>query len=311
MAAFDSTAGGEVARGQKGHSDVYLDAGTGGFYYIDRDDYIATHDARGELLHLLGARLLEQYDRLAIWREADAYLIASRSWGNPPRGKGYLWAVEKVRLGDTSKMDDQKVLKDRKREGLVSQRVETLVRPPRDGNVAVLATRDRFYLMDDRLKVTEAITGEFVPLSVSLDDAGRIHALVRSGEQGRFWILTKAGERLLDMPVPLPPDTFPPPPVIGRSGRVYLLLPGEVVAVEFGRVAWREPVDAAPVATVGGDGRLVAAVGASVIGFDLLRNRTVLASFPGEELRTPPVLDAHGRLYVASERRLYCLSATR
>ena len=48
---------------------------------------------------------------------------------------------------------------------MVSQPVETLARPPRDGTVAVLATTDRFYFMDDRLNVIRAITGEFQPLS--------------------------------------------------------------------------------------------------------------------------------------------------
>src|SRR5262249_17793305 len=116
---------------------------------------------------------------------------------------------------------------------------------------------------------------------------------------------------LADIPMPLPPDTYPPPPVIERSGRVYLLLPGEIVAIESGKIAWRDRVEGAPLATVGSDGRLVAAVGASVIAFDAEGKRTVLATMPGEQLRTPPVLDALGRLYVASERKIYCLGASR
>jgi len=102
---------------------------------------------------------------LAIWRQNSKYFVVTRSWGKPPRGKGYLWAVEKLDLGDTSKIDFQKVLNDKRREAMVSQPVETLARPPRDGTVAVLATTDRFYFMDDRLNVIRAITGEFQPLS--------------------------------------------------------------------------------------------------------------------------------------------------
>ncbi|PYS40748.1 MAG: hypothetical protein DMG14_09570 [Acidobacteria bacterium] len=306
---FASATGQEIGRGQKGHSDVYLDAATGEFYYIDRDDYIATHNARGELLHLCAARLLEQYDRLAIWRQNSKYFVVTRSWGKPPRGKGYLWAVEKLDLGDTSKIDFQKVLNDKRREAMVSQPVETLARPPRDGTVAVLATTDRFYFMDDRLNVIRAITGEFQPLSLSLDDTGRLYVLVRSSGEGRFWIVTREGARLLDLAVPLGQDTFPPPPIIDRSGRAYLLLPGEVLALDAtGEIAWREKVEGTLFATLTADGTLVAAVGPNVLAFDAEGKQRILATVADDALRTPPVLDARGRLYVSSEHHLYCLN---
>ena len=192
---------------------------------------------------------------------------------------------------------------------MVSQPVETLARPPRDGTVAVLATTDRFYFMDDRLNVIRAITGEFQPLSLSLDDTGRLYVLVRSGGEGRFWIVTREGARLLDLAVPLGPDTFPPPPIIDRSGRAYLLLPGEVLALDAtGEIAWREKVEGTLFATLTADGTLVAAVGPNVLAFDAEGKQRILATVADEALRTPPVFDARGRLYVSSEHHLYCLN---
>jgi hypothetical protein len=174
-------------------------------------------------------------------------------------------------------------------------------------NTLVLALKDRIQLVDLHLKIQAELTGDFEPLAMSLDETGRLYLIVMSEGGRNLWVITPKGERVLSMR--LPPQTVSTPPIVGYDHRIYLTEGGRLLAISpEGKTLWENPlaghVGGAIVTT---DDQLIVAVGTQVISFDAAGKGTVLHSFEGEQLQTPPVLTAHGELLVASATKLYCL----
>ena len=296
--------------GNNGRSDIAVSPDGASFYYMDANGFVAWHSSDGELEHLCFARLQEQYRRLLIRREAAHYFVVSLSNGRPPWGPGDLWAVEKISIGDSSRVDVGKVLLDSDSAGMLIQKKDKLLIPASAEGTTVLATRERLYLMNDDLRITRALTGKFDPLALSTDPLKRVYVLVRTENVTALWMVTFEGERVFSFAIPAELQVGAFPPIVGYGHQVYLFAGSRVVAIApSGALLWEHELQGGfGGAVVTAEDQLLVSEGSCVSAFDIKGQRRTLYRLTDESARTPPVLTSTGGLLVATERNLYRLT---
>lgn len=185
------------------------------------------------------------------------------------------------------------------------------------GETLVLATDGSVLLANWDLKLRAELHGDFSPLAMSLDDAGRIYLVAKvplaDSRQSEtvLWVLSYGGERLVDVELSDEPRAYTPP-IVGYDGTIYLLLGDTIRALNAdGSDRW-EANTGAPIAgaVVLKDGHLLVTVGPYIFAFDEQGERRILFALEGEQWTTPAILTERGQMLAASDRRLYSLKAS-
>lgn len=222
-------------------------------------------------------------------------------------------AVEVRELGDPVVADDDGLVMTSQTVGSLERKSAALVLAAAlHGDTLLAALENRFLIAGPDLKVLAEFAGAFLPAHLSVDDLGRAHVLVTDEGGPRLWVLTAQGERTLSAGLPVADvRSTLGPPVIGFDRRIFVTTPDVVLAYSpEGRKLWEHrPTGRIAGATVTTDDQLLVAAGNELSALDAEGRRRVLAEFPGESLRTAPVLSAGGDLLVATDAALYRLTA--
>jgi hypothetical protein len=191
----------------------------------------------------------------------------------------------------------------------------------------VFAVPGRILLGGWNLELNGALQGSFRPVSLSLDEAGRIYLVVQTEGREELWGITLQGERFLSVGLPNElPDllethydiTAAVPPIIGYDHRIYVRMrnrdgtTGRLLAISLdGKVLWDYPISYFEQGglVITADDRLLVAESDKLLAFKDSATPEVLHQFPGERLLTAPVLTQKGELLVATDKFLYCLTA--
>jgi hypothetical protein len=173
----------------------------------------------------------------------------------------------------------------------------------------VAAAPGRIWIVDWDLNIRKTLEGDFNPLALTLDEAGRLYIVTRKNDRLALWLLTPEGDRLFAFELPSGTPDLTVPPVVGYDHRVYLIAGRQILAVGAdGRLEWTKPATAAVGgAVVTASGELLLTEGDSIASWDAQGQRTVLFSSGGDAFKTPPILTVNGRLLAASATRLYNL----
>jgi hypothetical protein len=303
--------GSKVAHKNMGDSDLVVDTETGGFYYLDPSGYITSYDKEGRLEHLCPAFLYDRFQNFLLQRRADTYFSAALSYGNPPAGHGGMWGVEKIALGDTTKLDEDKILLETERVALLLQRETTLLKPAMNAQHLVLPTPRKIYLMDESLNIVRAL--EFPEnveaLSFSTDERGVLYLVVQNELEYALWAVSQNGERFYSVSLPSSSLDLTQPPVVGYDYWTYLVSSKGIWAVTpEGEIAWQQAIkDVTPKAVVTATNELLTVLGNSLVSFREGGKTVLLFQTRNETLETPPLLTKAGQLFVATEKYLYCL----
>ena len=93
-----------------------------------------------------------------------------------------------------------------------------------DSDYVVVTVPNHLYRLDGGLKIVGDLTAEFIPLALSLDEAGRSYLIVQSQNKTMLWVVTPSGEQLLSVEIQtVLPTIHLPPPVIGYDHRSLVL----------------------------------------------------------------------------------------
>jgi hypothetical protein len=301
-----------VASGDVGPSDVFLDAEHSLFYLADRHGFVAARRlSDGTEAFVLSAYFGTAFQRTAVARRGQHLTIASVERPVDPHGEHEpnLSVIEVQDLGDPLEVSETGHLRSAKR-------VTNLMRPTvlfltaLQNETLAIATRNWIYLADKDLEIRTALQGEFVPIALSLDESMRMYLVVESEEQRRLWAVTPNGEKMV-LPLPAEFQAAAVPPIVGYDHRIYMVSRGDAMAVsQEGKLVWQRPAGGAiGGAVVTADNQLLVAAGSEVAAFDAEGKRRVLWASGGEELKTPPVLNAKGELLVASDGHLFSLAS--
>jgi hypothetical protein len=303
-------AGVSVNGGSMGDGEIHLDPAHQMLYFWNPSGEVeARRLADGERAFLVPLSQSKRMSRATFLARVGRRLVAAGSEQSTADALGSsLSCIHAHDLGEPPRMDAQFRIQSplpglrllRKSPVLVALSDERLF----------LATPRWFYRTDLGLYIEAAWTGAFEPLAMSMDEAGRVHAIVRASNRLSLWVLSPQGELIRGLD--LPPDVrhVLGPPAIGYDHRTFVLAPDRVVVARPDKEEWYEvPLTggAAGWGVTAGH-RLLLSKGMELVSMDASAQRTVLHSFDAP-LATSPVLTSKGELLVASARKLYCLTA--
>lgn len=306
--------GEEISQGGRGEGDVTIDAANGLFYHCHHLGFVSVRDlATGEEKFLLSSYLGGGFRRSLISRNAQRLTILSIQLPVVIEGalqKPEYAVIEIQELGTPLRTDEDNVL-------LSVSTLLDLIAYSMPFHIAlhdrmlVMAVPDHIFLADENANITDDLQGRFTPLSMSLDEGGRIYLIVRTeDERYALWVITQEGNQLADVEIPASPGHIFTPPVIGYDHRIYITMENRILAIssESGLLWERYVADPIAGATVASDNQLLVSSGNSVTAFDAMGDPNFLYFFEDEYVSTPPILTQRGRIIVATQRKLYCLA---
>ena len=259
----------------------------------------------------------DAFRQALLARRGERLLVVSVEYKAEPHGghQPEESLVEVYELGPSEPVDEIGLLKWARVEARLRRESPLLLAALHEESV-VMASKDRIFVADWHLEVSTTLEEAFIPLSMSLDEAGRIYLVVLqrkddAPERRALWVIDREGNRLLDVTLPAAASDAYAPPIVGYDHRAYLFQGDRVLSISPDG-GLRERVNAGgPVA--GGlatsDGGLLVAAGGILSVFDSAGERRVLYVLDDDQWVTPPALTSEGRLLIASERYLYCLRA--
>jgi len=178
-----------------------------------------------------------------------------------------------------------------------------------DGMV-VAAFPGMIFVVDDDLRIRAALEGRFVPLSLSVDESGRMHMVARVGEEVALLVISPAGE--MSWTAALPPGfaASPRPPVVGYDHRVCVTAGSQLLAFGAdGTPLWGHAAAGAIAGvTVTTDDRFLVGAGDEVGELDPDGRYRTIHRFEGETVCTGPVATERGEILVATATKLHCLA---
>ena len=305
--------GKKLAQRRTSSSGVFLD--NENFYYSNAAGLIfgqRLNDANASFAFSL--LFGNQYARSYMFRSGRRMIVVSRERELDPHkpNNKERSLVELVDLGDPLVTDRDGVLTSAKPIEHFARNTDTFLAAS-TGDKLVLATQDRIYTTDLSLRFLQALSGEFVPLSLSLDESGRIYALVEKSGSRFLWTISTAGEIVSEYELPAGFRQTKMPPAIGFDHTVFLSAADEIISIDSrGKLAWRVKLEA----NLGGfvvtpKRTLLVTSGRDLLLFDPKGNPRTLFSFQGEDLVTAPTITDDGSVLVASRNRLIKLVAAR
>jgi hypothetical protein len=177
------------------------------------------------------------------------------------------------------------------------------------GEALVVAVPDHIYTIDRELNVQSDLTGEFYPLALSCDSHGRIYLIARGTPAGRLLVITPDARQLFATDLPPPPRGGYAPPIVGYDHTIYIPTEDRIVVLDSsGKAQPPIPIQGRFAgAAVTADHHLLVASGDRLVAHTVGAEPTVIAEFPGEAVRTAPVLLRSGVIWIATDRNLYAL----
>ena len=309
---FD-VAGKPVAQGRYNASHVVLDAAHGLFYFIDKDNFLtALHLADAKKLFMTSPSFGDNFVRPLIARRNNRIVMAGVEMEGAPHRPSppNQSVIEYDDLGPELKTDETGLLFSLTATGKLLVETTKLA-TAMHGDTVAFAVPNRIYLSSSDMKAKAAFDGDFEPVTMSLDDAGRIYLVVAKGGRHELDIVSSEGGLIGNYALPAGLDPLLAPPIVGYDHHVYLVSASTALCLDSaGKQVWERPLRArAAGATVSTNGHLLVSAGSDVVSFDGQGHAAILHSFAGESLTSAPVLTAKEELLVTSRSRLYCLRA--
>jgi len=302
--------GKKLKHGQVGASGVVLDSEN--FYAADSTGLIvARRLSDGNDVFALSLFFGDEYERSFMIRKGRRFLAVSREREldpNVPDTKENS-LIELVDLGDPLKTDRDGLLKSSKSLAHLVRKTKLLFSAAH-GETIVFATQNRIYLADMNLNITQAFSGDFTPLTMSLDEAGRIYLIVEEKKRRSLWLMLPTGELATTFELPFSFGQITMPPIIGYDHQVYIIGDNKILSVNSeGRLVWQtsleKKINGAVVTT---NEQLLVSTESEILAFDAKSQKRTLFTFSNNDIQTSPVLTLNGEFLLATKKHLYCLT---
>lgn len=297
-----------IASGPAGLSPFEVSPQRGLFFLVNGEGYFTAFSlATGAEAWAFKPKFGDEYLYPVIdLRDSHAIVLGTERQLDPHgRHKAAHSYVETISLGEPLDVSDSGHLLSAESEGVLLLPTTTLVGAI-DAAGLVCAAPGRIFRSVGPAEPGPALTGEFDPMALSLDEAGRMYLVVRVGGQPRLWCIARSGQRVYSTDIPEDVALARVPPLVSHDHRVFLLAAGRLMAFSAtGEFAWEFKSAAPPGgAAVSADDLLLLTAGEELIAFDREGRGRVLVRLPGERLRTSPIIDADGTILLATETRL-------
>ncbi len=306
-------AGGKsVAAEFLGNSDIIFDAHHGLFYYADRFGQIAAVELSShETLYTIQVNGLEDVERKFIYRNNGSFLLADNIVNKNPHNP----SPNRFLLLESYSIDDPPLVED----GSLTSYKELNQTYFSSGNSAAAANKDTFVCaINNKIIISgtdlifkSELDGEFTPVTLSLDESGRIYMTVINSENKlALWVVSSEGKLLIDTPIPVENQLNSIPPIIAYNHSIFLVFSDRVFSYsEDGNLRWQSFTSGETGgAVVTSDNKLLLTEGEYIMQLDESGERQFIFQFPGEKLTTPPVVNINNEIIAATESSIYLLS---
>lgn len=298
-----------------GNSDVVFDTPYGLLYFADRFGQIAAVKLPShEKLYSMAVNGLEDVERKFLYRNDGKFLIADKVENKNPHDA----SPNRFIFLESYTIDDPPIVEN----GNLASYKELNHNHYSTDNVAAAANKDAFvYAIENKLiisgldlRIQSEYDGRFKPVTLSLDESGRIYLTVINSENKlALWVISQQGELLVDREIPVGQQINSIPPVIGFNHEIFLVFNDRVFSYnEDGKLRWQTLTDGKTGgAIVTSDNKLLLSEGSIITQLDETGERQFIFQFPGEILTTPPVITSQNEIAVATEGNIYLLKPKR
>ncbi len=208
--------------------------------------------------------------------------------------------------GDPDDWEYMHKIKEKTLPGLLTRDLKNVVVVTNNGTINT-------FTIDKGNKVsTEEHPGVW-PLAVSLDEKDNLMFLHHTPEGNRKLACypLQGKDPLWEVKLPGTGEIIlPQPPALGKDNRIYCMVDNTVYAVDNGVITWQYSTFAAKhfhYVTVLADNSILVASANKFSHVDKDGNEIFFKLLPpGEDISTPPVIDAQGRFYFGTMRGIYC-----
>ena len=295
-----------------GNSDIIFDAVHGLFYYADRFGQIAAVGLSSrEKLFTMQVNGLEDVERKFIYRNNGSFLIADKIVNKNPHNP----SPNRFVLLESYAMDDPPLVEN----GNLTSYKELNQTYFSAENSAAAANKDTFVcainnkiiISGTDLKLKSELDGEFTPITLSLDESGRIYmTIINSEHKLALWVVSSEGELLVDTQIPVENQLNSIPPIVAYNHSIFLVFSDRVFSYsEDGNLRWQSFTGGETGgAVVTSDNKLLLSEGEYIMQFNESGEREFIFQFPGERLTTPPVVNTNNEIIAATEGSIYLLS---
>ena len=295
--------------GRNGSSGMVLDAGHGLFYFVNPDGFLAAHRlSDGNAEYNLNPAPGDAWPFIA--RRGNRFIDAAVDLPKPYRPEPPNRAVlQHLDVDAKIEVDAVKVVSNLTALATLQLKTSTMLAAMR-GDDVIFAAPGRIFLSSSDLQPRAALDGDFAPRLLSVDELGRMHLIVGTGDKLSVWVVTPDGSRTVSRP--LNPEYGPPiaPPIVGYDHRIHLVAADGIVTLDaYGDPLWeRRPQGRVAGAGAAADDQLIVAAGRELQAYDGKGGREILFRSVAGALTTPPAMSASGEIFVATAEALFCLS---
>jgi hypothetical protein len=297
-----------VHQGLPGHGELTLDASAGLLYAPTDTGYVGAFSLDdGKRRFFLTPFFGDDFRRDFIDRRGTRMIIVSveRPRSNHSKVPANQSVIEIQDLSRSEEIAESGRLKSAEQVEFLKRKTVRLLAAMHEDTLA-LATDNSLSLANSNLGLEREFTGAFQPLWLSMDELSRCYLIVRIGNDLALWVVTREGERVVNISLP---KEFEPiaPPVVARDHTTYIIGGDRLMAVDrLGALRWqhRETSEIAG-AAVTSDGQLLVAAGPELVAFGGDGKRTRVIALENDAFMTAPASGDAGELFIAGRRCLY------
>ncbi|MCF6282925.1 MAG: hypothetical protein L3J28_12090 [Candidatus Polarisedimenticolaceae bacterium] len=182
-----------------------------------------------------------------------------------------------------------------------------------EGDKLWVTVPNRLLITNHDLEILNGFSGDFTPLSMSLDEANTAYIIVKTDQSRELWRITSEGVVTYRNILMGQPRRFEKPPAVGIDHTAYIASDDVIQAIDInGQTRWSRPIsDTFAGMSISASNKLLISEESSVILIDEAGQSTNLFDTGDEPLTTPPILTENGDILVASGQYLYRLTANK
>ena len=196
--------------GSLGFTEVNINPDNNQFYYSDYNGLIQARDlTTGAYKYSLFAMFADNYRRADIFTNNRLIYILSKEEKEDPHGNHIRnnSILEVQDIGEPQSVDDNNYLISAHRLKTINLRTLD-VYSAFTKDYSIIAVPNELLITNDKLELKKVLKSEFIPLSMSLDQSGKIYLIVRyiasdGNQKTAFWIVTQDGSRILNLDLPI------------------------------------------------------------------------------------------------------------
>ena len=142
--------------------------------------------------------------------------------------------LEEIKIESSPEIDEDGVLKSSTDNNNLLIKSGKVIFALHDSTI-VIAISNQIYFLNPDLDVIKELTGNFIPLAMSLDEEMRIYLLadieIENRLQTEFWIVDPEGNLICSTEIPSIESNYLTPPAIDNTHTVYIPYENKIIAV--------------------------------------------------------------------------------